>query len=119
MLHSPDMDLSFKLQVNTEALSYRLGFAVQSVLIGTFAALGAVHEFLQMFSKAGIFPFMSDTMARAVIHAMVSLTSFGFCGGMGFYGACVGLLFGIVCYIAATAEAWDPSDVDSDGGHRS
>jgi hypothetical protein len=117
MVNTPGIDLSFRVPIGTEALSYRLGFAVQSVIVGVFSTLGAVHEFFSICFGCSFWPFMSDIMSRAMFHCLFALMSFGFCGGIGFYGSCVSFLFCVICYIAATIEAWNSSDAESEGGH--
>jgi hypothetical protein len=117
MVKAPDIDLSFRVEISTEAHSYRLGFAVQSIIIGVFSVIGVVHELLDVFFAYVLYPFMNDIMSRALIHNLLALMSLGFCRGLGFYGACISFLVGVICYIAATVEAWNSSDAESEGGH--
>ena len=109
MVTRDDVDLTFEVKISTEASNFKLGFAVQSIMVGFFCFLAFISEIVAL-AGATFFHFMQKEMSRAITHALVSCFSLGFCGGFGIYCAIIEMFFAVVFYITATAEAWNPPE---------
>ena len=109
MIMLDNVELTFEIKVSTEASNFKLGFAVQSILIGLFCFFAFISEIVAL-AGAVFFHFMQKEMSRAITHALVSCFSLGFCGGFGIYCAIIEIFFAVVFYITAMVEAWNPPE---------
>lgn len=109
-------ELTFSIKISREASNYKMGIAAQSVLIGVFCILGLIQEILALTSHT-LLPFMQKEMGRAITHVLVASLSLGFLGGIGIYISIIEIFFALVCYLTATAEAWNPIEIDSGSGY--
>ena len=109
MVTRDDISISFQIEVSSDAVNFRLGLAVQSILIGVFCLLAVISEMMALAGREFLF-FMQKEMSRSITHLLVCAFSLGFCGGFGIYCAIIELFFAIVFYIVATVEAWNPPE---------
>ena len=117
MVGSEDMDLSFSWDLSSDAVNYKLGIAVQSLLVGLFCTIAVFSEVMALTGNLSmVLPFMEKEMGRAVTHLLVAFLALGFCGGAGMYCAIVEGFFAVMFYLAATAEDCNAVERNSDNG---
>jgi hypothetical protein len=108
------MDLHLRIPKGPEPVNYKLGFAVQSLLVSLACLLLAANEVFAIFSRP-LLPFVQKDISRSTVHVIVAGLSLGFCGGIGLWTAILEFGFAAVCYLTATVDAWNRIETDSGG----
>jgi hypothetical protein len=112
LVADPAADLQLRIRPNTEPVNYKLGFAVQSLLVSLACFLLAASEVLTILVRP-LLPFVQKDISRSTVHVIVAGLALGFCGGVGLWTAILEFGFAVVCYLTATVDAWNRIETDS------
>lgn len=104
--------LVFEFTFQLSSKNYRLGIIVQSAMVAILSLIFSIHEFAAIGSHIFL-PFLGNDMGRAIVHVISAVLSLGFCGGIGIYICLFQVLVSVICFVTATAEEWNPNEVES------
>ena len=117
MVRNEDVDLSFSWAVSADAANYKIGLAVQSLLVGLFCVIAVFSEVMALSGHLDwVLPFMDKEMSRAITHLIIAFMALGFCGGAGMYCAIIEGFFAVMFYLIATVDACNSVEKHSDNG---
>lgn len=106
-----DIDLSFRMEWSVEAVNFRVGLFVQSIMMSLLCLASTISEVKATLWRP-MLPFLEKLVSVAIMHGLMSSMCLGFAGGIGLFCACAEFLVGAACVVVSVVDAWSANSVE-------